>query len=929
VTVAHARASGRRRRRPTGLGAGAGLALRRLRSEPGAAVTILALVGVTCFLFAASPRLFNRFADRGLRYAVAHAPLPARNASEVEYARIPADGGPDPLAVVAARADRAQQALPAALREPIATRTYVVRSSRYAETIGAVPGLARFLTLRQQSDIREHIRLVAGHLPRVSSVRVLAVDSRIPQLPQAKEVQLVQVALSTTAARELHLHVGDRLELGPDSTDVAVQRVPIHDEQPLAVEVSGLFVVRDPQAPFWFGDGTLDRPFVQVSPDGDMTLVYGQALIAPQQYATMVEATRPLPLAYEYRYFLDPRRLDAGRLQGLSDAVARLNARYAGAGPLERRVDIRLEPVLDRYRGARSQAETLLAIAAIGLLACALANLGLLGALSYDRRRTETGILRTRGASPLDLLLAQVSEGALLAAPAGLLGWAGAVLAIHARGSGLSAWLALAIVIPTICLLVAAIAGVARRPLRPLGRDDVVLARPSPRRLALEGLVAVAAAAGVYLLRRRGLETSNSSGFDPYLAAVPVLLGLACGIVALRLYPLPLGAAARLARRGRGLALPLGLSRAARQSDVALLPLLVLVLALAVGSFSGVMLHTLEAGQARTGWRAVGADLRVDAPADESLPPRLDARLGKIGDVAPAYVQDAGLATVGEASLVVALDLPAYQRLVAGTPADVRLPPALSEAPPIPSVVPALVSTDWPGGGSFQVAFPGEALNFISVAERAAFPGVPRGTPFAVVALAALRRAGETVAPNRLYLRHAGAAAVRQAVRDAAPGAEIASRAAVLRNLRASPLVESVRDGFRGAIALAAFYAAVAVALMTLIAARSRSRDLALVRTMGGSQREALVLAAVELAPFVVAALLLGVGLGLAIPYLIAPGLDLAFATRNSSNPIAISWLPPAAFATGLVVLVGAAVLLVGARTRRANLDRALRIGER
>jgi putative ABC transport system permease protein len=109
--------------------------------------------------------------------------------------------------------------------------------------------------------------------------------------------------------------------------------------------------------------------------------------------------------------------------------------------------------------------------------------------------------------------------------------------------------------------IVAVIAGVARRPLGPLGREDVALTHPSPRRLALEGLVAITAALGVYLLRRRGLEASptGDGGFDPYLAGVPVLLGLACGIVALRFYPLPIRGAAWLVRRTRGLALHLGL----------------------------------------------------------------------------------------------------------------------------------------------------------------------------------------------------------------------------------------------------------------------------------------------------------------------------------------------------------------------------------
>jgi putative ABC transport system permease protein len=945
VSVAEARA----------LGGGARLFLRRLRLEPGPPLTMLALLGVTCFLFAALPRLFNTVADDGLRYTVAHTPTAARNVRVLEWDRLPAGTGADPLATVAEGAARSRQALPPSLRRLAVGSALVIRSPRYAfqpdvgtsrpvpgpTSLGGVPGLFRYLTVAVHSRVNQHIRLVAGRMPAASGERVStrvtqpvlsATPGQLSYISWSKTVPLLQVALSTATARELRLQVGDRGVFTPGPTDdPAVRQVPVRDARPLAIEVVGLFAVKDSEASFWFGDESLSTPNVQQSQTGDTTLVYAQALVSGDQYKTMLAATRPIPLAYEFRHFLDPDRFDAGRLDGLSDELAGLEARYAGVGPLERRVETGLGTALERYGAARSQAETLLAVAAIGLLACALANVGLLGALWYARRRPETGVARARGASPSQVLAAQAVEGVLIAVPAGLAGWTVAVLMIQARGSALSAWLVLALVAATIVLLVAVIAGVARRPLGPLGREDVALTHPSPRRLALEGLVAITAALGVYLLRRRGLEASptGDGGFDPYLAGVPVLLGLACGIVALRFYPLPIRGAAWLVRRTRGLALHLGLSRAARQSDLSAAPLLVLVLALAIACFSAAMLATLDDGQNRTAWRDVGADVRVDAPEGASLPARLVSRLDSIGEVARAYVQDADVGAPGQETPVVALDLDAYQRIVADTPAATRFPAELRN-PPIPGLVSAVVSTNWPAAGTFQVPLPGQRVNVLTIGDRASFPGIPGETPFAIVPLRALEEAaGEPVAPNRLYVGGVSATAVREAVQDAVPRAEVESRAAVVRNLRASPLVENVFRGFRAAIVLAAFYAAVAVGLLALIAARSRSRDLALVRTMGASPQDALVLAGVELTPLVLIALALGIGLGIAIPYLIAPGLDLAFFTGTGSTSIVIPWLAPAAFAAGLLVLVAATVLVVGVRARRAGLGRVLRIGER
>ena len=917
------------------------LLLRRLRLEPGAPFAMFALVAATCFLFAALPREFNSFSDASLRHEVAQASPLARNVVALQWDRLARRGEGDPLSAVGDRAARLQQTLPSSIRELIGGRTFVVRSPRYVlqpEQPAGSPnrGLTRYLTIRVQSGVKRHLRLVAGRFPRSTSEHIRAraadaVSGDIPGLSPTKTVPLVEVALSIANANLLRLHVGDRMVFSPDADDLVVQGVPVREVQPLAIEVVGLFAAKDPQGSFWFGDRTLDTPFWWRSQDLEQTRVYGQALVPPDEYARMLAATRPFLLAYEYRYFVDSSRLDAGRLPRLRGDVAGLDARSQAAEPLDTRVETGLASVLDGYRAARSQAETLLAILAIGLLACALANVGLLGALSYDRRRVETGLSRTRGAAPRHVLGTQAAEGLLLAVPAGLAGWALALLAVDARGSSLSGWLVLAIVAGTVILLVAAVAGQARRPLGPLGRDDVVLARPSTRRLMLEGLIVVAAGLGLFLLRRRGVDASTETverGFDPYLAAAPVLLALALGIVAARLYPVCIAGAARLARRERGLSLYLGLSRVARQPDLSATPLLVIVLALAIAAFSSAMLSTLEAGQNRTAWRSAGADVRVDAPEDESLPPSVVSELRSLGDVARAHVQDAGLGTDSGRTIVMALDLDAYEQVVAGA-LTLGLPSELRTPAPVPGVVPALVSTNWPGGGFFQIDLASGKVGILAVAERASFPGIPAETAFAIVPLSALEKAGGSLPTSRVYVRGASLSSVRDVLRGKAPGAELSARSAVVAALRAPPLVERTLRGFGAAILLAALYAGLAVVLMALIAARSRGRDLALVRTMGGSTREALVLAGVELTPFVAAALVLGIGLGIAIPYLIEPGLDLTSYTGDGSNPIVVPWLAIAAIATGLVLLVGATLLVVGVRARRARLDRVLRIGER
>jgi putative ABC transport system permease protein len=455
--------------------------------------------------------------------------------------------------------------------------------------------------------------------------------------------------------------------------------------------------------------------------------------------------------------------------------------------------------------------------------------------------------------------------------------------------------------------------------------------RPGRRRLAIVGIVAVAAVLGVYLVRRRGIESSGfgaSGNLDPYLAAIPVLLGLACGIAVLRLHPYPLQAAARLARRTKGLALQLGLSRAARQPDTTSLPVLVLVVALAIAAFAATMASTIRTGQEATGVRSIGADLRIDAADGATLPEGLVARLGAEARVARAYVQDADLSTGAEAILL-ALDAPAYEAVVAGTSAAVPLRGPLETPSPIPTLVSTVVSTDWPTGGSFQLALPNQTVSFLSVGDRRTLPGIPRGTPFAVVSLKALRDAGGEAPVNRLYVGRADVGTVRDAVAELAPGATVSTSAAVAGGIRHAPLVHGVLRGFDWAVVVASLYAAVAVALLVLIAARSRARDLALVRPMGGGGRDVVALSLVELAPLVVLGLALGLVLGIAIPYLIEPGLDLAFFTGSTSASIVVPGRILLGIAAALLVFLAAAALLVGLRARQANLGRVLRVGER
>src|SRR5690606_29278327 len=100
-------------------------------------------------------------------------------------------------------------------------------------------------------------------------------------------------------------------------------------------------------------------------------------------------------------------------------------------------------------------------------------------------------------------------------------------------------------------------------------------------------------------------------GVDPFLAAVPALVGIAVGILTVRLYPLPLRVAGVVVAGARSLVPALGLRRAERQSGAGLLPLLVLLVTVAIGTLSSTMVATIGSGQVEASWLAVGAAHRL------------------------------------------------------------------------------------------------------------------------------------------------------------------------------------------------------------------------------------------------------------------------------------------------------------------------------
>ncbi|TAJ99084.1 MAG: ABC transporter permease [Chloroflexota bacterium] len=932
----------------------AGLLLRRLRSERGMILLVVVLVAVTSFLFSAAPRLFNRVADDALRTAVHAAPVAQRNLTmRLTTSLQPRDG--DAVAVVRDFGEGQARQLPAAVRSLILDWTVRVTTVRFI--LPKPPSHETHLWLAYQDGLTDGTRLVAGRWP-VDLGMPLSPDlgdqgqgggSNGGEEPRPEpEPARIEVALARAEATEIGVAVGDRLAVVLDRTDPQLTRTG-YRIMPLEIEVAGLYEPLDPSAEMWQGDTRL----LQVEQHGtdDFPIAFATAYVAAEAYPDLWASG--LPFNYEWRFRVDPARFEADQVAGLQVELRRMGLISSAAAAPDDTVSIvtGLPGILDRFVTARAASEAALSIAAIGPLGLAGGALAMTAILLVRRRAGTLALARGRGASGALVLGTQLLESILVAGGAAVVGFVVATAIVPGRPSPLSAELGTVVAVVAIVVLVGASWSIARRPLGELGRDDPPVLRVAPRRLVIELAIVVIAVAATLLLRQRGLTVGpagSDARVDPFLASVPVLSGLAAGIVALRFYPLPVRALGWLAARRRDLVPVLGLRTVGRHPAAANLSLLVLLLTAAFGAFSSVIGTSVDRGQVTASYLDIGADYRLERIGIGGM--TLDpAGIAGVEATAPGVVDPSAdfTSTTNQraSTYVAAIDPLAYAEVTAGTPAAPGWPDAFLAAPSGAGVgtaenpIPALLSDRLPTGSAklrigdtFEMLVARETMTFQLVDQRAAFPGIVGLATFAVVPLTWVRAAvgDRAMPPTVIWLRGprdvgAGLTALIDAERESA---RVVSRHDAYAALHDAPLVAAIGAGYGLALLAAVIYMVLTIVGALVLSAAGRTRDLAYLRTLGVSARQALALTVLEHAPPVLLALLPGIALGIGVAILAEPGMGLATFVGASGVPLVVDW---PALAALIAALLGAVVLAVAAGTwlaRRTSMADALRIGE-
>lgn len=910
---------------------------RQLLADKGAAVTVALVVLVVAALLAAWPRAIDQMFTDELQERIEQSPPGARDVTGSSTMFSP--WGPE-AEVPATHIHRHLTARLAEVRAGAAPLARSILAEPAYQLVDATrqvidhkPDSAAFveLTLLADPAYAERIQLAAGALPDGVTV---AEDTPLPEAeePWLAEADLrtriIDIALSTTTAEHLEWPVGQVRSLDPDD------RFPI----PRQVRLTGTFAAADETDDYWSHSIGVLKPFVVPDPDAGTT-VMARAFIAPD---ALVQA---FDFVFDLRawYPLDGSDLVAKQAPVLRDELRRLGSLATRIGLTEQlEQDNAAEPIrlgtgtidtLTDLGAQQSSATALLALVAAGPLGVALAVLALGAKLVVERRRRAMALVTARGAARRQLRTLLAVEGALLGVPAAVA--ALIAVAAYVPGDGGPAGYALPLLV--------GLAPAALLPwlARPAGlrsqRRDAGTQRRTWLRWTLDALVIGAAAATWVVLDRRGLTSPDpDAGVDPLLALTPLLLAVAVCVLVLRLYALPVAALSRAMRRRSGIIAFVGSARAVRDPAAGLAPVLALVVGLSVAVFSTVLWSTTHAGAEETSYLDVGADLRATGPvvyieqiaAIEDVPGvvravalgeegRRDVTIGHETYSADVFVTDT--ARLAEVQATVDDGLPLIDNLASPTRAG---------------AAPALVSTELAGAGEDgSIAMhAGVDITVVATADRVAGVGSV-GRPWVLLDRATVepQLGTERLRPARTALLRTDGAPVDPAliVAELSPDTEIRAATDVLETVRTGAVGTGLTNSFATAAAVVGVLAVAAVVLTMVIGAPARGRLFSQLRTLGLSGRQAQGIAAWEMVPLALSAVVFGTALGLGIPWLVFSAIDLRPLTGASTQPsVTVDWSLVGAAAGSFVLVVVVAVGAATAASRRLRLGAVLRVGE-
>lgn len=911
---------------------------RQLASQPGVVVTVLALVLVAALGLSVLPRTLENASREDLRQTLTSSlPAPRNIAVTQRYVHRP---GSDPFGPARQWAERFMESQgPPQLGEVIDSSDLVATSPNF-EVLELPGGPERpaeqvFFELRHQDAVWDQLEVTEGRLPE----RGGQVNLHFPCPEEEQEcppvsLGVVEVAVTAQTAEEAHVSVGDRVLLVPTTSGTTWNEVPLDalGQIRLVMEVTGIVELTDPELDLWFGDRRLHFPR-EVFVDLDVQWTEATGLISPDAFADVLAATADGPpwWNYEYRFFIDPDGVAAIDYVDLGTELTRFRIAHTTtqSGTQAARVATSLPELIDLHVAQREQTLRLMALTVAGIVATITFALLALGVLSTERQRNQVVLSRDRGASAPQVLMTRLYQAiALTALPIAAAYVAAA--AILPGTDGLTPYaMAVALAVTAALAFVAPVWGLARRPLGAI-RAEVTWPLPrNPRRVVLEVLLILVAAACVFMVRRR--DPAAATGLDWLLVATPAVVGAAVGVITVRLVGPLSSMMSWFASRGSGAVSFVALRGVVQQPARVRTPLAVLVVCMATATLSLVLTRSIAEGQLDGSWQTVGADFVV-TNSDLPLPAAvLDVEGGEVVHAA-LFTTRARFDNQRMNATVMAVDAARHEEVFGETPGAAGYDRLVT--PTANGAIPAIVSTTWtqrlrPFVGAVVTLPVGDLELDVEIV---GLVDVRSGLqpPFVILDRGTLEEAaGTSLAPTHaLYRGPRSFASVLEEVVTAS-GAAMTARYEVLDRLAADPMVRWATLGMWAGAVLAGVVGVVSMIASFVIGAARRRQDLGYLRTMGLTSAQATRMTLVEQVPGVTLAVALGLVAGAVTAIAIRPAIDLAPFTGNRATPLTIDWPALALLLVAALALLTATAVIFVLVNRRQDLGQVLRVGDR
>lgn len=880
-----------------------GLAVRAASTTTALSLFAILIVAAIAFAGAAAPGLLGNVQGAGLRYALEQTDPTQRDFS-ADTRGAPSAG----WSAAAQQLDAARSVMDPSL-DAILGPARIVAELDGSEASPLDPAISK---PRSQLYLR--------YDPQLGD-RVTWVDGRAPEMVRADggEAPALEFGLTAEAAAVMDWEFGEE------------RLLPRPGREPQRVVLVGIYEPVDANDIDWTHSPLALKPS-SVQRGLELPLFSAVAFAAPDDL-TSARAYSDF-VGTSVWYPLDIARVRAG---GTPELVAAMRQFQAQTIDLSVSVDTFFHdglqftstaPLTLTQAAARTQAmDAMVALIASGPLVVAVMVLSLVARMLALRRRVTLQLVAARGGSvPLRVVLL-FSEGAVL----GIVGaTAGAVAGVLLGGDAgaasrvvpVIAGLTPAVLLPLLGLLIA-----RRRARADLGATSPAVARV---RLAAE-LTVVALAAAAVALVVLGARSSVDGRPDPLLTVVPLLLaGVGC-IVTLRLTPLLLRVAERRAAGRRGLIALVGPARARRDPAVRVAPVLAVVVGVAIAVFSVAFSATVDDGIRVAARSVVGADLRVQASYLNEEQLTALAGIDGVRATAPVYADEQVRAELPGDDLpvtVYVIDVAEF-RAVQNNPASaVPLPDALLEDSE--GAVPVIVSSDLAArAGGEPLTVDGDEVRIVGAAPAQTPLGSAR-TWVAIDRSVADRLIDTTFSPAVVLLDldpDADARAVLDAARSiAGPGSLAATPASAAATRLEDPSLGGLQAALLAAIAVVAALLALAIGMTLVLGAPSRGRLLALLGALGFRRSRELALIVWEVAPAVAFALPIGAAVGVVLPFVVIPAVDLTGFVGGTDQPLVrLGGLLPVWVVLGFLGVTVLALLIAALVARRVTAAGTLR----